>query len=96
MIKTNEELYEIKLQIADTTDEIVMIPRAELLALLDQAMEQQSTIKRWFAFLSMMQARSSWSGRIQQLLDDYMYGKDASKADKQRAENYAAKRKIHL
>lgn len=54
-----------------TADKYIL---GEALALVDQAISQQRTIKEWYRFMSIMAQRSSWASHIKRLLNLYMYG----------------------
>lgn len=66
----------------------------EVLAVIDQAIEDRSTINRWYGFLKLMAQRSSWRNQIQSLLDDYLYG-TADESVKKAAQTYLERSKLH-
>jgi len=94
-MKTVAELKQMRDNIANSNDHaVVVVAKTDILALIDQTIEQQTIINRWFGFMRYMAQRSSWSRQIGIVLNEYLYG--TSDADvKNAAQHYLQRLKIH-
>lgn len=73
-MKTISELAALRNQLTSGRPLQVMITTDEVINIINQAIDDRKTLNRWFGFMRLMAQRSSWGAKINELLDEYMYG----------------------
>lgn len=92
-MKSVSTLQELRRRVLSASLHTQMTPN-DIVELIDQAIEDRQTINRWFGFLRLMGQRSSWSGQINDLLNEYLYG-TADKTIQDAAQRYLDRIKLH-
>lgn len=67
---------------------------AAILEIIDQAIADRTTINKWFGFLKLMASRSSWGEKINEVLNEYLFGTE-NKAVQIAAKRYVETVKLH-
>lgn len=71
---SKERLESLLNNLKNHTSMYSQLSTVEMRTLLQQALDQQATINKWYGFMTLMAKYSSWKDKIQAHLDEYNYG----------------------